>query len=543
MRSRFNTSNARTAAVVAALDACTTGCGGATAQGHTDGGNGGVVRIEFQSGGEPFVSTGRVSTARTYSGSGKTLTPACEGDKTDFPRSTDWSAGWDARAIDEGGMAVPGAGVHVDEFQARVDNRHGSAGRQRMNTRARMAMVVLAAAPPGIGALARAEPTLRYNYDYVCGQERVVVGHCRHDGDTPGMPPTKPEDDYCQLYYPDRPKRGGIEAMEVVLRGDVIRMLQQCAAFGVVPDGRPSVKPMPIGPEMCPLLRRLEGLAREDFRSIDLGPDRTSGKDAETYHRASMSIPGAECYIFRSPGEPVAYRCNWPPAPETEVDKQFVDLGKALETCSAQTLDLSQLEFGDVKVKLHGIEYTATAISTKQQGDFLSLDVHMADPGRPAAPTGSSAAAPAPTRAGNGATQPGTEAEAPQQFCKEILHLRSLARQGFRSIDLGPMKGEAADVHESSIRLLNGKCLIARQPGANPNYRCGWGIDEKSRVDVVGNWLASCFNARVDWVDRNGVRFIRIDSASVEYRLIASAGTGMLVLNVQPTVPMTGTTR
>ena len=276
-----------------------------------------------------------------------------------------------------------------------------------MNTRTRMVMVVLAAAPVGIAAVARAEPTLRYNHDYVCGQERIVVGYCRHDSDTPDMPRTTPENDYCQLYYPDRPKRGGIEAMGVVLRGDVIRMLQQCGAFGAAgvasggdakdgststaepqgnapagaaPGGRPSVKPMPIGREMCPLLRRLEGLAREDFRSIDLGPDRAFGKDAETFHRTSMSIPGADCSIEHSPGDPVAYSCDWPPATEKEVDDQFVNMGRALENCTGEKLDQSELEFGDVTVMVHGIEYKASAVGTKK-GDFLALTVQRAAPG------------------------------------------------------------------------------------------------------------------------------------------------------------------
>jgi hypothetical protein len=84
MKNRFNTSSARTAAVIAVLSACATGCGGAKAEGHTYSGNGGVVKIEFKSDGKAFVATGPVSTPCTYSESGKTLTLTCEGDKTDF---------------------------------------------------------------------------------------------------------------------------------------------------------------------------------------------------------------------------------------------------------------------------------------------------------------------------------------------------------------------------------------------------------------------------------------------------------------------------
>ncbi len=60
-----------------------TGCGGKV-EGNTYAGNGGVVQIEFKSGGKAYVSTGPVSTSCTYTESGKTVTVVCEGDKTVF---------------------------------------------------------------------------------------------------------------------------------------------------------------------------------------------------------------------------------------------------------------------------------------------------------------------------------------------------------------------------------------------------------------------------------------------------------------------------
>jgi hypothetical protein len=300
-----------------------------------------------------------------------------------------------------------------------------------MNTRARTAMVVLAAASVGIGATARAEPTLRYNFDYVCNQERVVVGHCRHDSDTRDMPPTTPEDDYCQVYYPDRPKGGGIEAMGVVLRGDLIKSLEACGAFGAAtsvsnatqdtaataaprptlpaaapstaavpaapvaapaqastgsppqgpaaaaPGGRPPPASMPIGPPMCPLLRRLEALAHENFRSIELGPDRAFGKDADRVHRTSMPIPGAKCYIDRhEPGDPITYSCMWPAS--KDVEDQLLSMVKAFEKCTGGTADLTSVidyRVPDVTMTLRGVEYHTSIVN-----DFLTLDVHMAKP-------------------------------------------------------------------------------------------------------------------------------------------------------------------
>jgi len=61
----------------------TVGCGGKVA-GNTYEGNGGVVRIEFKSGGKAYVSTGPVTTPCSYSENGKTVTLICQGDKTVF---------------------------------------------------------------------------------------------------------------------------------------------------------------------------------------------------------------------------------------------------------------------------------------------------------------------------------------------------------------------------------------------------------------------------------------------------------------------------
>jgi hypothetical protein len=74
----------------------------------------------------------------------------------------------------------------------------------------------------------REQMTLEYNVYYVCNGERVMVTRCRKDSDQPGLPPTQPDQDYCQVSYPDRPKRGGFEASGVELRGDLIKKLQGC---------------------------------------------------------------------------------------------------------------------------------------------------------------------------------------------------------------------------------------------------------------------------------------------------------------------------
>lgn len=85
------------------------------------------------------------------------------------------------------------------------------------------------AAPPS----SQAEPTtLEYNVYYLCNNERMMVTRCRKDSDQPGFPPTQPANDFCQVYYPDRPKRGGFDASGVELRGDLIKKVQACKRTG-----------------------------------------------------------------------------------------------------------------------------------------------------------------------------------------------------------------------------------------------------------------------------------------------------------------------
>ena len=81
---------------------------------------------------------------------------------------------------------------------------------------------------PAARPLRREQVTLEYNVYYLCNGERVMVTRCRKDSDQPGLPPTQPDQDYCQVIYPDRPKRGGFEVTAQELRGDLIKKLQQC---------------------------------------------------------------------------------------------------------------------------------------------------------------------------------------------------------------------------------------------------------------------------------------------------------------------------
>ena len=80
MKNKFSGSHAVALAVIAVLGV---GCGGKV-EGNTYEGNGGVVKIEFKSGGKAFLSAGPATTTCTYTESGKTVTMVCVGDTTVF---------------------------------------------------------------------------------------------------------------------------------------------------------------------------------------------------------------------------------------------------------------------------------------------------------------------------------------------------------------------------------------------------------------------------------------------------------------------------
>ena len=61
------------------LNAC-----GNKVSGHTYHDNGGVVQVEFQSGGKAYVAAGPTSHTCSYSESGKTVSLVCDGDTTIF---------------------------------------------------------------------------------------------------------------------------------------------------------------------------------------------------------------------------------------------------------------------------------------------------------------------------------------------------------------------------------------------------------------------------------------------------------------------------
>jgi hypothetical protein len=78
----------RVTACIAMAFACLLGgCG--SVSGHTYHDNGGVVRVEFKSGGKALVSIGPMSHGCTYSESGKNVSLNCDGEKLNFTMQDD----------------------------------------------------------------------------------------------------------------------------------------------------------------------------------------------------------------------------------------------------------------------------------------------------------------------------------------------------------------------------------------------------------------------------------------------------------------------
>lgn len=75
--------SAKKLTVIVTLVLVTASCGGKV-EGNTYEDNGGVVKVEFKSGGKAYVSTGPVTNTCSYTESGKSVTLVCEGDKSVF---------------------------------------------------------------------------------------------------------------------------------------------------------------------------------------------------------------------------------------------------------------------------------------------------------------------------------------------------------------------------------------------------------------------------------------------------------------------------
>jgi tetratricopeptide (TPR) repeat protein len=141
-----------------------------------------------------------------------------------------------------------------------------------------------------VRAQSSAADQFRYRVDYKCNGERVQVAYCRRDSDMAGFPATLPEENYCLIYYPDRPKRGGFTVQTSELRSDVIKKLQACGALA-------EQKPMSTQPN-APSQQPPDGNAEAYFA------------EGEKYYQAkdyAKAIPPFREVVRRNPGHANAW--------------------------------------------------------------------------------------------------------------------------------------------------------------------------------------------------------------------------------------------
>jgi hypothetical protein len=85
-----------------------------------------------------------------------------------------------------------------------------------------------ASAAPAAGARPSAPP-VKSGATYLCAAEKVYVDSCLRDRDKPGFKPRSDSENFCNVYYPDRPKtRSGGLASESELERDLAVKLQSC---------------------------------------------------------------------------------------------------------------------------------------------------------------------------------------------------------------------------------------------------------------------------------------------------------------------------
>ena len=264
----------------------------------------------------------------------------------------------------------------------------------------RTALILLAAIP----ASAPAQQTLRYNYEYVCNGDRVVVGHCRADSDVPGSIPTRPESDYCAVYHPDQPRKpNASEIPDTVLRSKVISMLDACGALGskgsgsvshanAAPAGAvqapPATQPASAqaGPPsteqaqkpFCEQILQLRTLAPQGFHSIDLGQMKG---ETEGAHASSVQVRRGGCIIDRAES-PAIFSCSWV-APPARVDALFREMGQGIAACLHLPSDLQTYEDGtsmqDLKSS-HVLYHLQTYPGYRDKDTALVLSVSYSKP-------------------------------------------------------------------------------------------------------------------------------------------------------------------
>ena len=153
--------------------------------------------------------------------------------------------------------------------------------------------LVFIAGPAWAGeSLINGEP-LRYNYEYHCNGERIVVGRCRDNDD----------DSYCQDYYPDRPYHNGLMVQPVERRGDVIAKLNACArtASAQAPSSSASVPSLRTSEAPASAGVKPQGLGKATWRVLDSDDEKVVYYTAAGITRSGKSGRGWFTNVYDEP--------------------------------------------------------------------------------------------------------------------------------------------------------------------------------------------------------------------------------------------------
>ncbi len=136
---------------------------------------------------------------------------------------------------------------------------------------------------------------LRYNFGYSCKGDAIIVIRCRHQSDTPEFPATRPENDYCSVIYPDRPKRNGMQVNTTELYADVVKRLQACATSNA-PAATTSGPNAPATTTTSPTAPS-DILARDHILLGDNNRSEKKYAEAIAHYKKSISIePSVDAY-------------------------------------------------------------------------------------------------------------------------------------------------------------------------------------------------------------------------------------------------------
>lgn len=219
----------------------------------------------------------------------------------------------------------------------------------RMGSLAAGALLLLAAPAWAGESLINGQP-LRYNHEYRCGGERVVVGHCRSNDDASN----------CQVYYPDRPFQNGVMVEPVEQRGAIIAKLSACAA-----NASARTAAAASAPEALP---SAPGLGRASWRLLSLDANMATFFTEKDIRRSGASAEGWLTQIYSRPRDDAALGLK---------DVQFAQ-ALARADCAGNAIEYLGVAFYDEDSKPIGVSrFRDPAFRSAARGGSAAAQVNV----------------------------------------------------------------------------------------------------------------------------------------------------------------------